>query len=286
MVYKTDVNRRAVKEKIATIKKIEDEMKAYKTLALISLEKLPDALLQHIRKKLREKESVVHVLKKPVIKRILDGKSALTKFTHLCDKPVALILAKMPPYELNMLLRESKKKRAAKIGEMAPFDIIVPEGETDIPPGPALSELKSAGLNVQIKGGKIVVSKESTVVKEGEQITRVKAGALQKLGILPFESAVNLLFCYDGDYVYSADVLNLDLTLNDDLIHSFSDGVNLSINAGYPTAASIETLLSVAYTQSLNLSINASLYSPLSAEQLLVSALRQGMALSSLEKNE
>lgn len=282
--YKTDVNRKTVKEKISEVEEVKAAIGKYKTVALIDLSRLPDALLQSSRKKIRENGGKVFVLRKPVITRVLASVSKLASRASECEKPVALILTNQSPYELNKFFKQNKKKRAAKVGEVAPFEIIVPEGETSLPPGPALSELKSAGLNVQIKAGKIVVAKDSTVAKAGETITVPKAKALQQLNIMPFETQVRMIFGYDGQYVYSVDLLDIDDTLNTDLVQSFRDAFNLSINASYPTQGNIDVLLQEAYRQSVNVSMNGNLYSSGSIGQLLSSAVRQGLAVSSLGK--
>ncbi len=281
--YKINPERKAIKEKAAQIVAIKAEMAKYPTIALIDLQKVPDSLLQRLRKRVREEKGAMHVLRKPVIKALIESSPQLTKYSHYADRPIGLLLLHCSPMELNKMLRKSKRKRAAKAGEKALFDIIVPEGETDLPPGPALSELKSAGLNVQIKAGKIVIAKESVIIKKDDVITAAKAGVLQKLGILPFESSVSLLISYDGKYVYTPQTLDLDLTLERDIECALKDGFNLSINANYPTSANISILLQEAYRQSLNASLNGMLYSSSTIEQLLASALRQGTALESLK---
>jgi large subunit ribosomal protein L10 len=282
--YKIDPNRKAIREKAEQIERLKREVANYSTIALIDIQKVPNALLQRLRKRIKEEGGAMYILRKPVIKALLEANAALAKFSHLTDRPVGLLLANSSPYELNKRVRESRRKRAAKAGEKALSDIIVPEGETDLPPGPALSELKSAGVNVQIKGGKIVVVKDSVVVKKDEVITAAKAGVLQKLGILPFESTVNLLVCYDGQYVYTPELLNIDLTLSSEIEKALRDAFNLSINANYPTPENINLLIQQAYIQSINLSLNGNLYSSSTIEQLLLSAVTQAMALECLEK--
>jgi len=279
--YTINVEKPAVKEKIAKIEQTVKEIKEYKTVAILDLRKLPDALLQGIRKKLRGKGKIV-VAKKPVLERILKSDKRLAAYVSEAEKPIALILTNLSPFELNRFLKENKKRRAAKTGEIAPFEISIPEGETDLPPGPALSELKSAGINVQIKAGKIIVAKESVVAKTGEVITDVKSKALQKLGIMPFEVGAKLIMGYDKEYVYNVELLNIDDHLNSDMQHAVLDGFNFSINANYPTAANTSILLQQAYMQSVNVALNGSLYSTSTMGQLLTSAARQGLALKSL----
>lgn len=282
--YQINLEKPSIKEKIAEIGKLVEYSKQYETLAMIDLRKMPDALLQNLRKKLREgnEGGKIKVVKKAVAVRALEkiGKKMEGKKEE-CDKPIAFVFTNLSPYNLHRFFTDNYRKRAAKTGEIAPFEIVVPKGETDLPPGPALSELKAGGLNVQIKGGKIVVAKESTVAKEGDKITGPKAKALQKLNILPFESRAKLIFGYDGEYVYSKDVLASADTITDDIQTSFGQAFNLSVNAEYPTALNIELLLQNTVKDSLNLAVNGELYSSVSIELLLSSAARQGLALES-----
>ena len=283
-VYKPDSGSLSMKAKTDKIKEIKGELNSYPTVALIDLRMLPDALLQSIRKRVREEGGSVKIAKRAVMERVFDGVGALAQRKGELKKPVGFILTKLSPYQLNSFFKQNKKKRAAKVDELAPFDIVVPEGETDLPPGPALSELKTAGLNVQIKGGKIVIAKESVVAKKGEKITDVKVKALQKLNIMPFETAVNLIFAYDGEYTYSKEILDIDMpTLAPEFSAALRDAFNVSVNASVPTSANIDVLIGKAFMQARNASINGSLYSNSTMEQLLTSAIRQGLALAVIE---
>ena len=281
--YKADANKKAVKRKISQVSEITEDIKHYSTVALLDLRKLPDSLLQQLRKKIREENGKIRILKKPVLQRVVKIMPQLAEKVGECNKPMALLTTNWSSYQLNRFFRENKKKRAAKIGDVAPFEIIVPEGETELPPGPALSELKTAGLNVMIKAGKIVVAKDSTVAKHGETITAQKANALQKLNIMPFEVMATLVYSFDGKHVYSKELLDIDLTLNNGLVASYMDAFNLSLNAGIPTQENTPILLGKAIREAVNIGVNGHLYSSSSIEQLLTLAVRHGMALESLK---
>jgi len=282
MAYKIDTNRKAVKKKMEQVQDAISEMKKYKTVALLDLRKLPDALFQNLRKKIRQDGGRVFVLKKPVISRVLASNKKLATKLSACDNPVALIYTNKSAYEVNSFFKQNRKRRAAKTGDIAIADIIVPEGETDLPPGPALSELKTAGLNVQIKAGKIVVAKDSMVAKSGDKLTEQKAKALQTLGVKPFEIMANMLFGFDGEYIYTKELLDIGDTISSDMASGLSQAMNLSLNVSYPTQQNIKILLGEALRQSVNMSLNGDLYSSSSVEQLLTSAIRQGSALSKL----
>ena len=277
---KADINRPAVKKKAEQVKKVLEEIKGYKTVSLVALEKLPDSLLQPLRKKIKEDGGKVRILRKAVLSRVLESNPKLKERVSEAEKPVALIMTNWTPYQLNKFFSQNTKKRAAKTGETAPYEIVVPEGETDLPPGPALSELKAGGVNVQIKGGKIVVAKDSTVAKAGDKITAAKSKALQTLDVKPFTVQAQLIFGYDGEYIYEKSLLDMGDTVVQDLTAAAQDAFNLSVNADYPTAANVDMLLQGAYMQSVNVAVNSDTYSQVSIDDALMKALMQSGAIS------
>lgn len=284
MAYSIDTNRKAVRKKMEQVQQAISDMKQYKTVALLDLRKLPDALFQNLRKKIRQDGGKVLVLKKPVVSRVLASNKKLAAKVSACENPVALILTNKSAYEVNSFFKQNRKSRAAKIGDVAIEDIVVPEGDTDLPPGPALSELKTAGLSVQIRAGKIAVVKDSTVAKAGDKLTDQKVKALQTLGVKPFEIMARMIFGFDGEYIYSKELLDIGDTIHADVASGLSQALNLSLNASYPTKQNIDLLLTDALRQSMNLSLNGDLYSSSSIGQLLTSAMRLGTAISSVEK--
>lgn len=264
------------------MKKVEEITtiaKKYPVVALINLRNLPDKLLQSCRKKLRGSAEIL-VTKNSVIARALEkvGKNELVSYLH---SPTALVFTTLTPYSLYRFFKANMLKIGAKPGQIAPFDIVVPEGETDIPPGPALSELKSAGINAQIKGGKVVVAKESVVAKKDSRISPLVCKALQKLNILPFEAKIELIAAHDGAYLFKPDILDIDeKKLSSDLLLCINQAFNLSYNSSFPTSQNIEALLSGAIAQGRNLAINGGVYSDASTELLLAQAVLIGEALS------
>ncbi len=280
--YEVDLESPALKKKMAEVVEANDLINKFSTVGLIELKKLPDSLLQNLRKKIKEDGGIVKVYKKAVLTRAFDSNEKLLEKKSVCDEPVALVLTEWSPYKLNSFFKNNRKKRAAKEGDVAPFDIVISSGETDLPPGPALSELKSGGVNVQIKNGKITVVKDSMVVKEGEEVTTPKVKALTALNVMPFDVKANMLFAYDGKHIYPSELLDMGDTIREDVLVSLSEAMNLSINASYPTAANVEVLLGQAFNQSINFALNCEVYSSASVEPLLSTAIRQGMALTEL----
>lgn len=253
---KTTKQRTAIAKKSQQVSDLSNKVKKYPTIAVINLRNLPDDLLQSCRKKLRETDTFIKISKLAVLKRVLETiNSDLAVYSKKIKNPSALILTKKTPYQLSSFFLKNKKKTAAKSGQISPFEIIVSAGDTDLPPGPALSDLKNAGVSVQIKAGKIAIIKDSVIAKEGETITSGKAKALQMLGIRPFEVGIEPLFAYDGTYLYEKEILAIDSEkLKDEIIQANCYGTNLSINANIYTSNSIAQLLTLAIKQEMALS--------------------------------
>lgn len=269
----------AIQAKMKKVDEIVTTAKKYPVIALINLRNLPDRLLQSCRKKLRGSSEIL-VTKNSVIARALEklGKNELVGYLN---SPTAIVFTTLTPYSLYKFFKENMLRIGAKPGQIAPFDIVVPEGETDLPPGPALSELKSAGINAQIKGGKVVVAKESVVAKKNSKISPLVCKALQKLNILPFEVKIDLIAAHDGNYLFRPEILDIDeKKLNSDLLLCITQAFNLSYNSSFPTSQNIEALLSSAIAQGRNLAINGRVYSEASNELLLAQAILIGEALS------
>lgn len=240
----------SLKKKKEKVSKLTSIAKNYSSVALISLYSLPDDLFQRMRKKLRD-QSYISVAKKTVIERVLENIGIKFKL----NKPSALIFTNLSPFKLLEYFSNEKKKIPAKPGQIAPYDIVVPAGETDLSPGPALSELKNAGLNVQVKAGKIAINKDSVIVKQGETITPQKAKALQMLGILPFEVRVEPIFIYDGKTLYSGEVLNFSLSLfTSQIQEATQQAINMAVNSSIYSSTSIDTLLLQAIVQANSIS--------------------------------
>ncbi len=280
------MERKAIELKKKQVKELGAELKSYKNVAIIDLRNLPDKLLQQTRKELRNKAKI-KVAKSVVLRKALESVSAPEKLLEPFTNPSALVFSSISPYELYQFFSHNTMKMAAKPGQIAPEDIIVPAGGTDLMPGPALSELKAAGIAVQIKAGKIAIMKNSVVAKKGEEITSVKTKALQTLGIKPFDAGVSLIVAYDGEYIYTPELLSISAeTLIPEFTSALQDALNISINADYPTSQNISILLTLALADARNLALNGEIYSSQAIEQLLASALRQGTALSNIEEKK
>lgn len=109
----------------------------------------------------------------------------------------AFAISDVEGFELAGILAKKKTPVFAKAGQIAPIDIEVKDGPTDLVPGPAISELGALGLQVAVENGKLSIKTAKVVVKQGNVINEATAAILQKLAIHPFSVGLDPIAFYD-----------------------------------------------------------------------------------------
>ena len=263
------------------VEKLEKILDKKDIIGIIDLEKLPSSQFQAIKKKLRgtaEIKVTRSLYIKKALEKVRDEKKK--KLIDYVKGPVGLVFTEENPFKLYNFLKKNRSKAYAKPGQIAEKDIIVPAGETSLPVGPALSELKIAGVNCKIDKGKIVVAKDSTIIKKGEKVTEQAAAALSKLGIKPMDIGIALKAVYEDGVIYTPDVLDInEEEFMNTLQNAYMSAVNLSINAGYPTKQTIKLMIANAYSKARNLAINANIMTKETTDLILAKAFNKMNAL-------
>jgi large subunit ribosomal protein L10 len=244
------MKRHILKWKQAQFSEIKKIASQYKVIAIADLTNFPADLFQGIRKKLQGK-AIVKVSKTKVIKMALEGANLKsTELIPIVSGSVAIIFTNMDSFELYGLLKRNKGRVSAKAGSIAPLDIVVPAIDTGLPPGPALSDLKAAGLEVRVQGSTIAIIKDKVVAKKGEAITKPVASVLAKLDIKPIKVGLNIIACYEEGQLFLPIVLDIDSEqVFAQIVRAVQNAVNLSVEIVYPTKETIELILAKAVRQ-------------------------------------
>lgn len=229
------------------VKLVKDIVKKYKTVGLINLSNLPSPQLQFARKKINAE---IKVVKKSLLKIAFKGTEHEKLDPFLNDMIPALIMTNDSSFKLAKDLRKGRSFVAAKPGQVAPHDIIVKAGPTNLPAGPFLGELGVAGIKASVEQGKIAVRQDSVVVKSGTVISAGVASVLIKLGIKPMEIGLNLVATYENGDLFGKDVLDIDDKFYLDTLRlAVSEALNLTVKIGYITEDNVELLLRKAESE-------------------------------------
>lgn len=269
-------------EKMEKVKEIKAMLKKYRVLGIASLHKVRAAQLQEMRKKMK---GIAHikVYKNTLVERTLEeaGKSGeVKKLKEFIQGSNAYIFTNYNPFKLAFLLEKNKVKAPARAGDIAPTDIIIPAGNTGLPPGPIISQLNALGIPTRIESGSVWISKDAIVAKKGTVIDENLASILSKLGIKPLELGLSLKAAYDDGIVITGDELKLSLDEYKKTIgEAYAQALNLAINAAYPIPETIEILLRKAMFEARNLAINANIFLPEVLPEMIRRAHLEALAL-------
>ncbi|MBS3091527.1 50S ribosomal protein L10 [Candidatus Pacearchaeota archaeon] len=195
------VEKREVPEyKLKIINDLVAKIKKSKTLLLASTKGLPSSQFHEIKKKFRGKAEIKVVKKSAVLRAIeLAAKPGLDPLKEQIVADVAIFFSDIDPFELSGMLTDNLSPTKAKGGDIAPEDINVESGPTDLLPGPAISELSGVGLRVAVESGKIAIKLPATLVKKGEIIKENVASVLGKLNITPMKVGFEPIAAYDAN---------------------------------------------------------------------------------------
>ena len=254
----------------------------YKTTALANISGLPAAQLQTIRKGLHKDVKII-MTRRSLLKRSLEAtkRKNIDKLEEKINGPFVLLLSNQNPFELFNGVDKKKSKAPAKAGMIAANDIVVKEMDTGIPPGPALTDLKVAGLDAVPMGGTIKIRKDCIIAKAGDEITAEVANALGKLNLKPMEIGINIAAVWEKNMIYSADVLRID---EEEVRAKFSTAAmnvfNLAFNIGYFTSQNIELFIQKAAMDAKALAREANILTSETVGEVLAKAEMQANALS------
>ncbi|MEM5834928.1 MAG: 50S ribosomal protein L10 [Candidatus Aenigmatarchaeota archaeon] len=235
-------------EKIRLVEELKNLLENYKTICLIDITKLPSKQLQEIRKKIRS-EALIKIVKKNLLKKAMEKveKKNLKEFEGEVPNQPGLILTNLDPFTIYKKISELKSFVFAKEGDVAPEDIWVRAGPTNLLPGPVISEFSKAKIPAGVEGGKIAIKKDVLVAKKGEVISAPLANILRKLNIQPIKVGLNIVSIYSDGAIYRKDVLELINTYPEKIKEGFSKALSLSIGICYPTKENIGFLLGKAF---------------------------------------
>jgi len=234
--------------KIKIVKELVSLLKKNRTIVVSSISEIPTSQIQKIQKNLR-KETVFKIPKKNLIFLALDSEKE--KFQELKKQikgNVALLFSNVEGFDLAKQLEDNKISSKAKAGQIAPEDIEVPAGPTDLVPGHAISELGALGIKIKIEKGKINIQEPKIVAKKGEKISEGTANLLGKLDIKPFLTGLKpgAVFDTKENKLYLNIDINPEKTL-EKLRKAVSEARGLSFNITYYTKENITQILGKAY---------------------------------------
>ncbi|KAM0941440.1 putative ribosomal protein L10P [Dioscorea sansibarensis] len=232
----------------------------YSQVLIVAADNVGSNQLQNIRKGLRG-DSVVLMGKNTLIRRCIKlhaentGNRDLLNLLPLLIGNVGLIFTKGDLKEVSEEVAKYKVGAPARVGLVAPIDVVVPPGNTGLDPSQT-SFFQVLNIPTKINKGTVEIITPVELIRKGEKVGSSEAALLAKLGIRPFSYGLVVLSVYNNGSVFSPELL--DLT-EDDLTEKFAVGVGMvtafSLAISYPTLAAAPHMFINGYKNVLAVAI-------------------------------
>ncbi len=267
------------------VNELTKEMTSAPVVAIVDVHGIAGQQIQSMRAGLRGSAYLKMTKNNLILLALEEAAKERPELAELKDSvygQCAVISTNMNPFKLFSKLESTKTAAAAKPGQIAPFDIVVPKGPTPFGPGPIIGDLQKIGLPAAIEGGKIVVKKDTTLVKAGEAIPANVAAMLPKLEILPMVVGMDLRAAYEDGTIYKKDVLDIPENYYRDMFATAAFSARaLGVSVVYPAKETIIPLIQKAYREAFGLSISAAIPTKENIEMLIAKADSQMLSVAS-----
>jgi large subunit ribosomal protein L10 len=277
------------KKKRVMYQELQELPTKYNVIALSKMTKVRATQLMAIRKKFRS-EIKIRIIKNKIAIRAFEkvnNVSGIDQLSKQLEGQCALMFTNISPFKLNLIFAQNKVFLAAKGGDIASKEIIVPAGNTGIVPGPVLSEFKVANVPTKIDQGTIWVAKDTVVATPGTVISVPLASLLSKLNVKPIEAGIAVNFAVAEGLLFKEQDLRVDLEeYRADLIRSFQEALSLATEVGYVTPETVKPMLVKAQQQARSVAAEAGYVTPETADFVLPRANSKAQAVASKAKEK
>jgi large subunit ribosomal protein LP0 len=229
-------------KKARYFEKLRNLLVQYNKVIIVEADNIGSNHFQQIRQSVRPYGVIVmgkNTLMRKVIRKLALENEDLEELLPLVKGNIGLVLVKGDLSEARRKLKENRKPAAAKVGAIAPIDVFLEPGGTEMEPT-MTSFFQALNIPTKINKGKVEIVQQVHLIKEGSKVGNSEATLLQKLDIQPFSYGLEITAVYDNGTVYDQKIL--DLT-DADILAKFNRGVQriaaIGLQVGYPTIASV-----------------------------------------------
>ncbi|GMF10862.1 unnamed protein product [Phytophthora lilii] len=238
--------------KLEYFEKLEALLENYTRIFLVGVDNVGSSQMQQIRLVLRGRGEVLmgkNTLMRKVFHNFVKKNPGhpLENFIPLLKGNVGFVFTNDDLAEIREVLESNRVPAPARVGAIAPVDVIVPPGPTGADPGQT-SFFQALQIATKIQKGQIEIVTEVLLTRKGEKVGNSEAALLQKLDIKPFSYGLTIEQVYDNGSIFDPAVLDLTET---DLCNKFVAGLRnvaaMSLELGFPTLASIPHSIANAF---------------------------------------
>jgi large subunit ribosomal protein LP0 len=224
--------------------KLEGLLEQFTKIFLVNVDNVGSSQMQQIRFSLRGRAEVLmgkNTLMRKVFNNYLKKNPGhpLENLIPMLKGNVGFVFTNGDLNDIREVVEGNKVPAPARVGAIAPVDVVIPAGPTGCDPGQT-SFFQTLSIGTKINRGQIEIVSDVLLISKGTKVGNSEAALLQKLNIRPFAYGLVIEMVYDNGSLFNPAVL--DLT-EDDLCAKFVTGLRniaaISLEIGFPTLASV-----------------------------------------------
>jgi large subunit ribosomal protein LP0 len=241
-------------------------LSTYSKCFIVGVDNVGSNQLQLTRKALRGKAEILmgkNTMMRKCIREYCEANEAspVAQLEELCRGNVGFVFTNGDLGEVRESLESNVRPAPARVGALAPSDVIIPKGPTGCDPGQT-AFFQTLQISTKISRGQIEMTNDTHLITAGEKVTASQAAILQKLNIEPFTYGLVLKSVYDNGSLFDAKVLDItDDVLAAKFASALSVLASLSLALGYPTQASVPHSIANAFKAVLAVTLGCDTYS-------------------------
>ena len=280
--------RRIPERKVRIVEELSQLISSSRVIAVFRLVGLRANLLHEVRRKLRG-IATIKIAKKNLFIKSCErvGKPDLRALIEDFKEPIGFIFSNTSAFRLKILLDKNRIPMHARAGEKADFDVVVPEMNTGLPPGPILSEFGKLKIPTRIEGGQIWIAKDTVVARKGDVISPELASLLAKLDIKAVLKGISIEKAFEDGILLRREQLELDLEKTSEEVRlAHIQALSLAMEIGYITRETVIPLLMKGALETRVPAVEAEIPSKETIQDIILLAERRAQALKAAAKFE
>lgn len=238
----------------------------YTKCFIVEVDNVGSSQLQNTRKALRGTAELLmgkNTMMRKIIREYANDNpgTLVAPLEQQCKGNIGFVFTNGDLGEVRTVLEANVRPAPARVGAVAPINVIVPKGPTGCDPGQT-AFFQTLQIATKITKGQIEMTNDTPLITAGDRVSASQAALLQKLNIEPFSYGLVLKMVYDNGSLFDAKVL--DIT-DDVLASKFSQALStlaaLSLALGFPTQASVPHSIANAFKAVVAVTIGLDKYS-------------------------
>jgi len=247
--------------------RMEELITTYAKLFVVSVDNVGSNQMQQIRLALRPLDTVILMGKNTMMRKIVKNFAEknpghpFETLMPLIKGNIGFVFTNANLADVRDILEANRVPAPARVGALAPCDVVVPAGPTDSGPEKT-AFFQTLQIATKIVKGRIEITSPVELLFKGDKVGASEAQLLQMLDIRPFTYGLVVEMVYDSGSIYSPEVLDI----TDDVLEAkfgvaLGNIASISLATNYPTIASVPHSVCNAFKTLVSIAVECDSYS-------------------------